>query len=332
MKKKRAITDQQNITRRHEPGVQIVWKVSNAVDAIATILLLILCIYGIYVVWDTKQIYQEAGNSKYEQYKPEAENSLSFEELKKINEDVFAWVTVYGTKIDYPVAQGRDNQQYINSDIMGKYTLAGSIYLDSFNQKDFSDFNSIIYGHHMEKSAMFGDLDKFAEKSIFDSHLYGNLYYDGKDHGLEFFAFLLADAYDWTLYNPAIQGSEAARTEYLNYILEQAEYTRDIGITANDRIVLLSTCAAEPTNGRHILVGRLTDTVFEDTFYSESEDDKQRGIDAQSLKTWIERVPMIGWMIGLILLMLILIVLIRMESSYSRKRQQKDECEKNVEM
>lgn len=53
--------------------------------------------------------------------------------------------------------------------------MSGSIFMDYMNQKDFSDFNTIIYGHHMDGGAMFGDFDRYLDPSFADSHLYGNV-------------------------------------------------------------------------------------------------------------------------------------------------------------
>ena len=91
-----------------------------------------------------------------------------------------------------------DNDKYVNTDAEGKYSLAGSIFLDYRNQKDFTDFNSILYGHHMADHAMFGDLADFKNRTFFDAHPSGNLYYGGSNHKVDFFAFLEADAYDST--------------------------------------------------------------------------------------------------------------------------------------
>lgn len=51
------------------------------------------------------------------------------------------------------------------------------------NKPDFSDFDNIIYGHHMEKHMMFGDIGEFTKEQYFNEHPYGNLFFDGKDHG-----------------------------------------------------------------------------------------------------------------------------------------------------
>ena len=107
---------------------------------------LLLFALGCYVLWDSKQILQAADTNRYEVYKPTEDKSKSFEELQALNPEVIGWVTVDGTHIDYPVTQASDNDKYVNTDAEGKYSLAGSIFLDYRNQKDFTDFNSILYG------------------------------------------------------------------------------------------------------------------------------------------------------------------------------------------
>jgi sortase B len=189
----------------------------------------------------------------------------SFAELQSINPEVIAWLTVYGTNIDYPVTQGKDNIKYVNTNAEGKSSLTGSIFLDQANNKDFSDFNNILYGHHMEKKAMFGEIGTFSDRTVFDGHRYGNLHVDGKDKGIEFFAFVHTDAYDSAVFSANVEGE--ARQVYLDYLLEKALYKRDIPVSADDKIILLSTCSADSTNGRDILVGRITDKVFADPFY-----------------------------------------------------------------
>ena len=228
--------------------------------------ILLLLAFGCYALWDSNQVYNAANAAQYEIYKPTVENEgKTFQELQAINPEVFSWLTVYGTNIDYPVTQGGDNMKYVNKGAEGSYSLSGSIFLDCENSRDFSDFNSILFGHHMEQRAMFGDLELFSDKDYFDARRYGNLYYGGRDHGLEFFAFLHTDAYDTSVFTPGVSGKEA-RQAYLDGLLNKAAFTRDIGVAVKDRIVLLSTCSSQSTNGRDILVARITDELFNDAF------------------------------------------------------------------
>lgn len=248
--------------------------------------------FGAYSLWDSRQLYQEAQAERYEQYKPVAGDSLTFAQLTQINPDVFGWLTVYGTKIDYPLVQGEDNMAYVNTSVTGESLLSGSIFLDYRNQQDFSDFNSIIHGHHMERQVMFGDIGQFAESTYFEEHRYGKLYADGRDYGIEFFAFLQVDAYDRTIYTPAIEGDTNCR-EYLDHLLESAIYTRPVNIAPTDQLVLLSTCASDATNGRHVLAGKLGTAVYDDPFRKETAWE----FGGQSLWAWLEQIPVWLWAI-----------------------------------
>lgn len=227
--------------------------------------LIVLCfmpllLYGLYGLWDSRQINQQADASLYETYKPTAKNFISFAELQKKNPEVIGWLTVDGTHIDYPLVQGEDNSKYVNTDPLGAFSLSGSIFLDCNNQKDFSDMNSIIYGHHMEKDAMFGEVEYYQEPSYFKKHAHGKLYYGGKWHEVEFFAFLHADAYDSVLYNTQLQ-KETDTLMYLDYVRQNASYFEELSFQKSEKFVTLSTCTSDSTNGRHLLVGRIQEEI-----------------------------------------------------------------------
>jgi sortase B len=293
-------------------GIKVIHAADSVVNTALILIVLLLLAIGGYALWDANQVYNAADSARYEVYKPgEEEESLSFGELVKINPDVFAWLTVYGTHIDYPVAQGKDNMTYVNTDAKGHYSLSGSIFLDKGCKRDFSDFSSILYGHHMDAQKMFGEIGLFADKSYFDAREYGSLYYGGEWHGLEFFAFLHADAYDSSVFRVKIEGKKA-QEEYLAKLLNMSEHTRDIGVTTKDRIVLLSTCSPSPTNGRDILVGRITDDLHANAFAI--SDDKVAGSAVDALgRNWL-------WiLLGLLVAAAILAVII------GRRKKRKDE-------
>ena len=242
-------------------GLKAVRWIDRATDRVIQIVMIVVLLFGLYSLWDSHQVYQAADAANYTVYRPTAEDPVSFEELQVMNPEVFAWLTVNDTPIDYPMTQTDNNEKYINTNAEGQYTLSGAIFLDYRNSQNFEDFNSVVYGHHMEKKKMFGALSDFADKEYFDNHKYGNLYYGGRDHGLEFFALILTDAYDEILFTPDVK-SEEEKEALLNHILSKAMYTRDISVTLDDRIVLLSTCTSSITNGRYMLVGRITDDVY----------------------------------------------------------------------
>jgi len=259
--------------------------------AVLAAILLLLAV-GCYAIWDSKQVYNRADSARYELYHPAGEDGgKSFADLRAINPDVFGWLTVYGTRINYPVVQGTDNLTYVNTNAEGQYSLSGAVFLDYRCSKDFSDFSSIFYGHYMEKSAMFGDIGKFAGKSYFEARPYGMLYYQEREYGLEFFAFVQADAYDGSVFRTCITGREE-RQAYLDLLLAIALHTRGVGVTVDDRIVLLSTCSESTTNGRDILVGRIMEVLYGDPFASNETDSARDAlaVDGRLPDLWA-RVP-----------------------------------------
>ena len=285
-------------------GRMIIRIINSAADTAMLCLFLILLALGIYAVWDTRSVQTAASGDVFEQYKPTAEDNRNFEDFRRANLDVFGWLTVYGTNIDYPLVQAEDNEKYLNTAADGKHSLSGGIFLDYRNKNDLSDFNSIIYGHHMEGNVMFGEIGRFKETKYFDSRQYGSLYCGGKYYGLEFFAFLEVDAYDSRIYQPGVTGEEAQQ-EYLNLIRDEALRYREIGVSEEDRIILLSTCTSDITNGRHILIGRLTQTPEENLFREEAE--RGQGLLADlSVKTLIPVIAAAGTVLILVLIIIFL--------------------------
>lgn len=221
-----------------------------------SVLIILALLYGGFSLWDTYRIYADAGiDSELLQYKPTGEASdPSLSELIALNGDVRGWIVVDDTGIDYPLVQGATNLEYLNADVYGEYSLSGSIFLDCRNAADFSDFYTLLYGHHMEKGAMFGDLGNFHKTDYFETHTTGTLYAPNKTYHLELYACLAVDAYDARVFDPTAQDAD-----FLKYIRENAAQYREINVSAEDRIIGLSTCADATTNGRTVVYARMTE-------------------------------------------------------------------------
>lgn len=301
-------------------GNKAVKALDRATDAILGIILCVVLLFGVYSLWDSKEVYQAADSANYTAYRPDSEDSVSFQELQKINPEVFAWLTVNDTPIDYPVTQANDNEKYINTNAEGQYTLSGSIFLDYRNRPDFDDFNSILYGHHMEKKLMFGSLSDFADQEYFDAHQYGNLYFNGQNHGLEFFAILRTDAYDRKIFCPALK-SEKERQNYINEIISKATIYRDINVTTEDHIVLLSTCTSTITNGRYLLVGKLSDELHLQQ-RENAESVVRTGSGGENKVDQNKNLPVWVWIIILVLLIAALVIV---RTFFERKKPSRKE-------
>lgn len=255
------------LTEEQKQKLRKIRFVSRFVDYIILIISILALIIGAYAFWDTHQLMEIADPDTYAVYKPNSEDRLSYEELKKINPDLIGWVDVYGTKIDYPIVQGRDNDEYLNKTVLGKFSTIGSIFLDASNEKDFSDFQNILYGHFMAERKMFGDLELFKDKEFFDIHRYGAIHKDGEGiKGIEFFAFLKTVGSDPDILS--IAKTRTDKPDLIDHIYEIADFSRKLDFSDDENLVVFDTCDFTITNGRSILIGRLTDKV-EDNIYQE---------------------------------------------------------------
>ena len=311
-------------------GKRMIQTANGIVNTAVLIIILLLLGFSCYTIWDTAQLHDAAYATRYEAYKPTVENKgLSFKELQEINPEVFAWLTVYGTHIDYPVTQGEDNLKYVNTDATGEYSLSGNIFLDSNCSRDFTDFSSILYGHHMERKAMFGEIGLFLEKSYFDARRYGRLYYNGREHGLEFFAFIHdTDAYNASVFRTKIT-ERAERQAYLDMLIQMARNTRkEVKVTIDERIVLLSTCSASTTNGRDVLIGKITNKVFDDPFDTETMDNSNVPVIDKLLNMW-SQLPL--WNKIIMAAILFLLILLAIVLTYKKRQHSKKEENKGHE-
>ena len=139
-------------------------------------LLTIICIVTICIssfkIYTTLRDYKKADNvySELRDTKNNSDNTTeATKDLSSINSDYQFWINVEGTNIDYPVVQGSDNDFYLNHDFNKNYLPAGSIFLDYRNDFE-TDYNTVIYGHHMRNSTMFGQMEKFKKEDFFEKN------------------------------------------------------------------------------------------------------------------------------------------------------------------
>ncbi len=290
----------------------IIRLLDGLVNLIALVLIVSAMLLSGYSLWDANQVYQAAEATVYEAYIPTEEDTRSFDELRAINPEVMGWIRVNDTTINYPMVQALDNSKYVNTDVEGNYSLSGAIFLNCQNQPDFTDFNSIVYGHHMARNKMFGDIGLFTDQAYFESHPYGNLFFAGKDHGIEFFAMMTIDAYSELFL--VCEDTPEARQAYLQSVYDHASHIREMDVTEQDHLVLLTTCTTSMTNGRNVLVGRLTDTIYPQ---EEAARNHGTGVDA-----WAGEIDMPVWLwagLAIVALLVLLILLLKWKQRRNRE-------------
>lgn len=202
----------------------------------------------------------ETGTTYVDPY-ADALAAMNFSALREVNGDVLGWILIPGTKISYPLVQGTDNQYYLSHTWKKWNSVVGAIFLECNNSGDFSDFNTLVYGHRMNDGSMFAGLKNYKQKSYFKSHPAVYITDDSGTRKYDIFA-----AYEVSTQGDTYrigQHSDSAKQTYIDYCLSQSLYDTGVVPTVNDRIVTLSTCTGNGHATRWVVQARLLGSAKE---------------------------------------------------------------------
>jgi len=184
-------------------------------------------------------------------------NPVDWDKLFATNEDVYAWIRVPGTNIDYPILQastGKDDDFYLYHDIKKKYSFAGSIYTRRANRKDLSDRLTVLYGHNMINGSMFGTVRRFEDEDFFKTHKEFYIYMPQKILKYRIVAYMIAD--DTDILERYQVNNELGFEAYVKELKKARNIRKKEKIKPDDSIVTLSTCDSNSGN-RRLLQGVL---------------------------------------------------------------------------
>lgn len=198
---------------------------------------------------------QDAAETETEDGEP-VEIPIDFEALWEINPEAYAWITIPGTEIDYPILQSEtDNTYYLTHNIEGEESPEGAIFTEDYNSKDFKDPNTVIYGHNMRNGSMFQGLHEYMDRAFFDENREVLIYLPDKILHYEIFAAYLYD--DRHLLESFDFEDEDVFEAYLNRIFSIRDMNSfidtDMEVTAEDKIITLSTCYSNESNQRYLV-------------------------------------------------------------------------------
>jgi len=200
-----------------------------------------------------------------------APNTKKNEELAKmraqlqtmavINEDIYGWIFIEGTSINYPLVQGEDNDFYLEHAFTGDYLPIGSIFVDYRNNKTImKNYNTVFYGHNITSGSMFHDVEKFFEDEYFHKKRIYVYTFDGI-YIYEPFA-VYQSRYDnnyfktgFTSFDDFIAFTEQVKNDAVLY--------KDVEFKETDRMITLSTCTNGAMTDRYALHAKLVDYIVD---------------------------------------------------------------------
>lgn len=247
---------------------------------------------AIYIIFDYNQrnksqdilenLAEETVVEEPEEIKePEVESiipkkNINWDKLKETNEDIYAWIYIpkeseltgveestedkKEIQVDYPVLQDpEDDYYYLDYNIDGSKGYPGCIYTEhTYNSKDFTDCNTILYGHNMKDGSMFAGLHLFEDDDFYNNNRYVFIYTPTENYAYEIFAAMEIDdrhlLHGWDFEQDGIM--EAYR-DYIGNIKHYGNFD-SIDVTDEDKFITLSTCtsAARGDDTRYIVVGK----------------------------------------------------------------------------
>lgn len=181
--------------------------------------------------------------------------TIDFAELWRYYPDLVAWLYCPTTNLNYPVMQTDNNQFYVDHRPDGKESAGGALFVDCTNAWDFSDANTVIYGHDMKDGSMFGYLHNYDNHDYYERH--GEIYLltPGRNYRMEILAAAVVPDDSW-LYRK--QMDDQQRKDWALDVYQLSVIgTQNTADLEAEHYVTLSTCSYEYENARFVVVGAL---------------------------------------------------------------------------
>lgn len=209
---------------------------------------------------DGRKEYKELQNlAVHEPEKKKGEKpkiQVDFDKLLKVNGDTVGWLHFEPEPkiIDYPVVQGKDNEEYLHKTFSAKENTLGAIFLSVENQKDFSDRHSVIYGHRMRDGSMFRHLQDYDRKAFWKKNQRFYLYtLDGRE--LTYRIYMAGEILDTSKTYRTEFADDKEFEEFLKQTKEEAFYDTGLLPDVDSQIVTLSTCTGASDHHRIVVRG-----------------------------------------------------------------------------
>ena len=183
--------------------------------------------------------------------------SVDFSKLKKINEDIVAWIYCEDTPINYPIVDtdsDKDYDVYLKTSVDGKQSVSGSIFLDYRNSTDLTDLNTIIYGHSMKNGTMFAYLLRYDDQDFYDNHKHMWLFTENATYRIDVISGseVVSTSEDYIIYT-----DKNIFNEYLNNSIKKSNFKSDVNLLDVRNIITLSTCAYSSEDSRYVVLGNM---------------------------------------------------------------------------
>lgn len=182
-------------------------------------------------------------------------DAIDLEALRAVNEDVVGWIAIPGTTLSYPLMQGEDNQYYLSHSWKRESVAGGSVFLESTNNRDLTDYHTIAFAHRMRNDTMFGTIKYYKKLDFWQEHPSVYVILDDTIYRYDIFSAQEANV-KGIVYRLDIVENHLEE-EFLQYCIENSVIDTGLTPEASDRILTLSTCTGNGYANRWVIHGAL---------------------------------------------------------------------------
>ena len=177
---------------------------------------------------------------------------VDFDALLDENSDVVGWLYCEDTVINYPIVQGPDNNYYLDKLLNKTFNICGTLFVDYRNNRDFSHYQNILYGHKMKNGSMFGSIPGYKKQEYYEEHPVMYLMTPEQDYKVVLIA-------GYVVPSNASEYMIAENEEERDMLIEKARakstFQADVEILETDRLLTMSTCVTDYQSARYMLLG-----------------------------------------------------------------------------
>ena len=237
-------------------SVRYEYRIRRVIYIALRVIAVILLIGGLAIIGNKLYGYISDGR----EHNKLKELSADLNALHERNSDIFGWIKIDDTPVDYPVMYTpNDPEYYLHTDFDRDYSESGELFMDALC--DPNGYHYLIYGHHMFNGSMFGSLPKYGDEDYFNSHRtfrFDTLYEQGE---YEIFAVAYSQVFDdnapdFKYYYCANLNDENNYNYYVQNVKAISIYDTGITPVYGEKLVTLSTCNYHTEDGRFIVCAR----------------------------------------------------------------------------
>lgn len=199
-------------------------------------------------------VVPEETNNKPKEEKV-ADYKTTFKSMKERNSDYVGWINVPGTKINYPVVQGKDNDFYLTHNFDKQKDIGGGVFVSYNVSSPFLGKNTVIHSHHMKNGTMFGTLKKYKDKKFLEQNPYVYITTETGQYKYKIFSVFVEEANKETYAVDFVDNLEFYK--FANELKSKSAYDTGVAVSQDDKIIMLSTCSYEIENARLVVSAKL---------------------------------------------------------------------------